>query len=125
MQTRSRIFDDIARVANGALSAAAGVRAEIEQLINQQLERFLADRDLVTREEFEAVEAMAAKTRREQEELAKRVEELEAKLADATKKPTPKRKSATTERRRSPAKTAGRRPSRAAPKSDDTPGDEG
>ena len=67
MQTRSRIFDDLARVANGALSAAAGVRAEIEQLVRQQLERFLADRDLVTREEFDAVEAMAAKARAQQE----------------------------------------------------------
>lgn len=80
MQTQSRFFDDLARVANGALSAAAGVRAEIEQLVRQQFDRFLADRNLVTREEFEAVEAMAAKAREEQEKLAARVAELEAAL---------------------------------------------
>ncbi|NQW12017.1 MAG: accessory factor UbiK family protein [Alphaproteobacteria bacterium] len=102
MQTRSRIFDDLARVANGALSAAAGVRAEIEQLIRQQLERFLADRDLVTREEFDAVEAMAAKARAQQEALAVRVAALEAQLAD-TKKASPKAK------RASPATAADRR----------------
>lgn len=103
MQTRSRIFDDIARVANGAMSAAAGVRAEVEQLVHQQFERFLADRDLVTREEFEAVEAMAAKARSEQAALEKRIAELEAKLSDA-KKPAPKRKAATADRRRAAAR---------------------
>ena len=78
MQTQSRFFDDLARVANGALSAAAGVRAELEQLVRQQFDRFLADRNLVTREEFEAVEAMAAKARDEQERLGARIAELEA-----------------------------------------------
>src|SRR3546814_20320664 len=68
MQTQSRFFDDLARVAHGALSAAAGVRTEIEQMIRQQFERFLADRDLVSRDEFEAVEAMAARARQEQED---------------------------------------------------------
>lgn len=104
MQTRSRFFDDLARVANGAMSAAAGVRAELEQLVHQQFERFLADRDLVTREEFEAVEAMAVKARSEQAALAKRIAELEAKL-DVAKKPAPKRKAATGDRRRATAAT--------------------
>jgi BMFP domain-containing protein YqiC len=118
MQTRSRLFDDIARVANGALSAAAGVRAEIEQLVHQQFERFIADRDLVTREEFEAVEAMAAKARSEQETLAARVAELEARLAEA-KKPAPKRKTATGDRRRASATT--RRAATRKAKAEETP----
>lgn len=117
MQTRSRLFDDLARVANGALSAAAGVRAEIEQLVHQQFERFLADRDLVTREEFEAVEAMAAKARREQAALETRIAELEAKLGDS-KKTAPTRKAASGDRRRASAAT--RRTATRKTKSDDT-----
>ncbi|MDF1792906.1 MAG: accessory factor UbiK family protein [Thalassobaculaceae bacterium] len=118
MQTRSRLFDDLARVANGALSAAAGVRTEIEQLVHQQFERFLADRDLVTREEFEAVEAMAVKARREQQALEKRLADLEAKLGEA-KKSAPKRKAATGDRRRAAAAT--RRTSARKTKADETP----
>ncbi|MCR9071528.1 MAG: accessory factor UbiK family protein [Alphaproteobacteria bacterium] len=118
MQTRSRFFDDIARVANGAMSAAAGVRAEIEQLVHQQFERFLADRDLVTREEFEAVEAMAVKARSEQAALADRIAELEAKL-DIAKKPAPKRKAATADRRRATAATR-RTSARGKAKAEDT-----
>ena len=119
MQTRSRLFDDLARVANGALSAAAGVRAEIEQLVHQQFERFLADRDLVTREEFEAVEAMAAKARREQAALETRIAELEAKLGEA-KKTAPKRKAASGDRRRA-STTATRRAATRKAKTDETP----
>ena len=118
IQTRSRLFDDLARMANGALSAASGVRAEIEQMVHQQFDRFLADRNLVTREEFEAVEAMAVKARREQEALAKRLESLEAKLVYG-KKPA-KRNAATGDRRRTTATTTRRAANRKL-KSDDTP----
>ena len=111
MQTRGRIFDDIAKLANGAFSAAAGVRAEIDQLIQQQLERLLASRDLVTREEFDAVEAMAAKARLEQEALVARVAELEAKLASTA--PTPKAAAKTAAK----AKTLTRATRRASPRS--------
>lgn len=80
MQTSNRIFDDLARVANGAVSTLSGIKGELEGMIRHQLERLLADRDGVPREEFEAVKAMAAKARSEQEKLAKRVADLEAKL---------------------------------------------
>lgn len=124
MQTRSRIFDDLARVANGALSAAAGVRAEIEQLVRQQLERFLADRDLVTREEFDAVEAMAAKARAQQEALAARITALEAQLAGgttaATKTPKAKRASTASGGDRRRAGTP-RRTTKRARKTDEAP----
>lgn len=90
MQTDNRLLDDLARVANGAVGALSGVRGEIETLVRQRVERFLADMDLVTREEFEAVKAVAAKARTEQEALEERVASLEAAIA-ALKKPAAKR----------------------------------
>lgn len=121
MQTQSRFFDDLARVANGALSAAAGVRAEIEQLVRQQFDRFLADRNLVTREEFEAVEAMAAKARDEQERLAVRVAELESAPAA---KSTLRKPAAAAAAQPSAARRRGAAARRPAPRrkgSDETP----
>jgi len=78
MQTSNRILDDLARVANGAVSTLTGIKGELEAMIRHQLERILADRDTVPREEFEAVKAMAAKARAQQEKLEKRVAALEA-----------------------------------------------
>lgn len=86
MQTTGRLFDDLARVANGAAGAMSGVKDEIEQMVKARLERVLADMDLVTREEFDAVKAVATKARLEQETLSERVETLEKQLAEATKK---------------------------------------
>jgi BMFP domain-containing protein YqiC len=80
MQSENRFFDDIARVANGAFGAVAGLRTEIEAMVKQRLERLLAGMDLVPREEFDAVKAMAARARGEQEDLAIRVAELEARV---------------------------------------------
>jgi BMFP domain-containing protein YqiC len=93
MQSQNRFFDDVARVASGAVGALSGVRGEIEARIRDQLERLLAGMDLVSREEFEATKAMAAKAREEQELLLRRVEALEARLAAVTQEqenpPTP------------------------------------
>jgi BMFP domain-containing protein YqiC len=82
MQSQNRFFDDMARVASGAVGALTGVRGEIEARFRDQLERILAGMDLVSREEFEAVKAMAAKAREEQELLQQRVAALEARLAE-------------------------------------------
>lgn len=79
MQSQNRIFDDIARVAAGAVGALTGVRGEVEARIRDQLERLLAGMDLVSREEFEAVKAMAAKAREEQEILQRRLDALEGR----------------------------------------------
>jgi BMFP domain-containing protein YqiC len=78
MQSQSRFFDDLARVAAGAMGSLSGVKSEVESRLRDQLERVMAGMDLVTRDEFEAVKAMAAKARSEQEDLAKRVAELES-----------------------------------------------
>jgi BMFP domain-containing protein YqiC len=87
MQSDNRFLDDAARLAGGALGTLAGVRREIEQLARAQLERILANMNLVGRDEFEAVKAMAAKARSEQEDLAERVAALEAALANSGKTP--------------------------------------
>src|SRR5260370_35505578 len=83
MQSQNRFFDDMARVAAGAMGALSGVRGEIESRLRDQLERVLAGMDLVSREEFEAVKAMAAKAREEQEWLQRQIAALEARLAGA------------------------------------------
>lgn len=83
MQSQNRIFDDIARVAAGAMGALTGVRGEVESRIRDQLERLLGGMDLVSREEFEAVKAMAAKAREEQEILQRRLDALEGRAAPA------------------------------------------
>ena len=85
MQSQNRFFDDLARVASGAVGAISGVRGEIEARVRDQLERVLAGMDLVSREEFEAVKAMVAKAREEQDVLQRQIASLEARLAAAGK----------------------------------------
>ena len=82
MQTENRFFDDLARVASGAFGAFAGLRTEVETLVRQRFERLLADLDLVRREEFDAVKAMAARARTEQEDMAIRLAALEARVRE-------------------------------------------
>ena len=91
MQSQNRLFDDFARLAAGAVGALAGVRSEVEARLREQLERLLAGMDLVDRDEFEAVKAMAAKARSEQEDLARRVAALESRLAAFTSPDSPER----------------------------------
>lgn len=82
MQSRSRIFDDLSQLMTNAAGVAQGVREEAETLVRGRIERFLADSDLVTREEFDAVRDMAQKAREENESLAARISVLEARLAE-------------------------------------------
>jgi BMFP domain-containing protein YqiC len=79
--TSSRFFDELAKLMSNAAGAAQGVRREIDTLVQGQVERVLNNLDVVKREDFEVVKAMAAKAREENDQLAKRLEELEAKLA--------------------------------------------
>jgi BMFP domain-containing protein YqiC len=83
MQLDNRLLDDVARLASGAMGAVSGLRSEIEALVRQRLERLLADMELVSREEFEAIKAVAINARNGHEALAERVARLEAALATA------------------------------------------
>jgi hypothetical protein len=82
MQTENRLLDDLARMANGALNTLSGLREEIENRVRERVERMLADMDMVPREEFDAVKAMAQKARAEQEDLAAKVRDLERRIAE-------------------------------------------
>ena len=84
MQSQNRFFDDLARVASGAVGALTGVKSEVEARLREQLEKILAGMDLVSREEFDALKAIAVKAREEQEDLAKRLADLESRLAAAS-----------------------------------------
>ena len=88
MQTSNRFFDDLAKVASGAASTLAGVKQEVEAFSRQQVERLVGEFNLVRRDEFEAVQALAANARAEQERLEQRVAALEERLA-ATNAPAP------------------------------------
>jgi len=81
MQTENRLLDDLARVATGALGALTGMREDLEGRLRDQFERILGRMNLVRREEFDAVQAMAAKARAATEGLEQRVALLEARLA--------------------------------------------
>ena len=80
-QTSNRLFDEMARLMGDAASVAQGVKREAETLFRTQMERFVADMDVVKREDFDVVKEMASKAREENEALKKRVEALEAQLA--------------------------------------------
>jgi BMFP domain-containing protein YqiC len=82
-QTSNRLFDELAKVMTDAAGAAQGVRREIETVVRGQADRVMADMDIVRREEFEAVKAMAEKARAENEALSERIAALEARLDGA------------------------------------------
>lgn len=77
-QTSNRVFDEFAKLMTDAAGVAQGIRREVETAVRSQAERFLSEMDVVQREEFEAVRAMAARARDENEALRRRVEELES-----------------------------------------------
>jgi len=77
--TQSRFFDELAKLMSNAAGAAQGVRREIDQLVQSQVERVLNNLDVVKREDFEAIKAMAVKAREENEALAQRIATLEEK----------------------------------------------
>ena len=80
MQTKNRFLDDIAKVANTAFSSLIGIKVEIEAVVSHQLERQLYKLNLVDREEFEVVKAMATKARLENDQLSQLIERVENKL---------------------------------------------
>jgi BMFP domain-containing protein YqiC len=73
MQTQSSVFDDLARLMTGAMGMAQGMSEEAKGFMRAQADRFVAEMDLVGREEFDALKA-------ENAALKARLEALEAKL---------------------------------------------
>jgi BMFP domain-containing protein YqiC len=78
MQSQNKIFDDLSQLMTNAMGVAQGAREEAETALKGMLDRWLADREFVTREEFDAVRAMAQKAREENEALSARLDALEA-----------------------------------------------
>lgn len=77
MQSRNKFFDDMSQLMTNAMGVAQGARQEMETAFASMIDRWMADRDFVTREEFDAVRAMAQKAREENEALKARLDALE------------------------------------------------
>lgn len=82
MQTRNKVFEDISQLMTNAMGVAQGAREEAETAFKSMIDRWLAERDFVTREEFDAARAMAQKAREENEALKARIEALEKATRD-------------------------------------------
>ena len=80
MQSRNKILDDVSQLMTNAMGVAQGAREEAETALKSIIDRWLADHDFVTREEFDAVKAMAQKAREENENLKARLDAAEKKL---------------------------------------------
>ena len=80
MQSRNKILDDVSQLMTNAMGVAQGAREEAETAVKSIIDRWLADHDFVTREEFDAVKAMAQKAREENENLNARLDAVEKKL---------------------------------------------
>jgi len=79
MQGSNKFLDDLSKLMTNAMGVAQGAKTEAETAFKSLIDRWLAERDFVTREEFDAVRAMAQKAREENEALKARIEALEAK----------------------------------------------
>ena len=79
MTPRNKMFDDLSQLMTNAMGVAQGARDEAENAMKSWMDRWMADRDFVTREEFDAVRMMAQKAREENAELKARLDALENK----------------------------------------------
>jgi BMFP domain-containing protein YqiC len=86
MQTRNKFLDDMSQLMTNAMGVAQGAKTEAETAMKGLIDRWMADRDFVTREEFDAVRAMAQKAREENEALKARLDAMEAAAASPKKK---------------------------------------
>jgi BMFP domain-containing protein YqiC len=101
MQTRNPLFDDLAKMATSAAGVAQGMGEEVRTFWRSQMEKMIADMDLVSREEFDAVKQLAASARADADALAARLDQLEA--ASSSTKPAKPAKPAS--RARNPAQS--------------------
>ena len=79
MQPGNKLFDDMSKLMTSAMGVAQGARTEAETAMKSFIDRWMADRDFVTREEFDAVRAMAQKAREENEALKARLDAIETR----------------------------------------------
>ncbi|MFT6104229.1 MAG: BMFP domain-containing protein YqiC [Paracoccaceae bacterium] len=77
MQSRNKLFDDMSQLMTNAMGVAQGAKDEADTAFKSMIDRWMADRDFVTREEFDATRAMAQKAREENDALRARIEALE------------------------------------------------
>jgi BMFP domain-containing protein YqiC len=84
MQSENRLFDDFVKIMNGAAGTLAGVGREAEASMKERAREWIGGLDFVSRDEFEAVKAMAAAARNEADALRARLEVLEAKAGATT-----------------------------------------
>jgi BMFP domain-containing protein YqiC len=91
MQSQNRLFDDFVKVMNGAAGTIAGMTREAQAAAQDRAREWIGGLDLVSREEFEAVKAMAVAAREENEALKARLDALEGKGARAPAKPAAKK----------------------------------
>lgn len=101
-----KLVDDLAKMATGALGSFSEVRHQVKSMVRQRVDQIIAEMDMVTREEFDRVEALAARARDRQEELEQRIAELEAKLGTAAPKKATKATAAKTKKVVTASKTA-------------------
>jgi BMFP domain-containing protein YqiC len=90
MQSENKMFDDLVKMVNGVAGTFAGMGREAEASTREKLREWMAGTDFVSRDEFDAVKAMAAAARDENEILKSRIAALEAKVAGpaaGTKRP--------------------------------------
>lgn len=91
MQTDNRLFDDFVKFVNGAAGTVAGMARETESAARERAREWIGGLDFVSREEFEAVKAMAVAARDENDALKARLEALEAQLAGKPAAPRAKK----------------------------------
>lgn len=89
MQSENRLFDDFAKLLNGAAGTLAGVGREAEASARSRAREWIGGLDFVSRDEFEAVKAMAAAARDEADSLRARLDELEARGGASSSDPLP------------------------------------
>ena len=87
MQTKNKMFDDLSQLMTNAMGVAQGAKQEAENAMKSLIDRWLAEQNFVTREEFDAVQAMARKAREENEALSARLDALEKKAKTSKKSP--------------------------------------
>lgn len=84
MQSDNRVFDDFVKFVNGAAGTFAGMAREGEAAAREKFKGFVGGMDFVARDEFDAVKAMAAAARDENDALRARIDALEARLGGET-----------------------------------------